>query len=215
MNILIADHRPFVRKGLTAMLSAEPSYGVSRESSSEEHTLEILQKHPSDLLICHWKCGTHNGLELVQKARKVGYEGKVLLLVSNISKSELALAKKQNIDGLIAQTASPEEFIHALHLIRLGRRYYDSYILDSLLTPLSADYLEQNRTEQLTSKEMEVLCALGQGLSNRQIAELLYVTEYTVKKHVSQVLAKLRLGDRTHAALFANVKGIARYEVPV
>lgn len=215
MNILITDHRPFVRKGITAMLSSEPAYGLSRESSSEEHTLEILQTQPSELLICHWKSGKHNGLELIQKARKVGYKGKVLLLVSSISKSEFALAKNQNIDGLITQTASPEEFIHALHLISLGRCYYDSSILDSLMTPLSTDFLEQNPIDQLTSKEMEVLCALGQGLTNRQIAELLYVTEYTVKKHVSQVLAKLRLRDRTHAALYANIKGIAEYEVPV
>jgi len=72
---------------------------------------------------------------------------------------------------------------------------------------------EDGHIEQLTPKEKEVLLELGMGLSNKQISQALYITEYTVKKHVSQVLAKLDLADRTNAALYANVKGLVTYHV--
>ena len=68
-------------------------------------------------------------------------------------------------------------------------------------------------SNRLTPKEKEVLIELGKGLSNKEISQILYITEYTVKKHVSQVLAKLGLADRTHAALYANAKGLVRYVV--
>lgn len=215
MKILITDHRPFVRTGLTAMLSDESEFHIIGEDGTELQTLEMIKKHSPDLIISNWRFGTTSGLKLIENARTVGYEGKALLLAERVSKQEFAQVKALHIEGLIANTAIQEEFIHALHLIKMGKQYYDSNLFDSFLKISTEGLPKSELFHQLTKKELEVLQALGHGLSNRQIAQTLFVTEYTVKKHVGQVLSKLELADRTHAALYANVKGLARYEITV
>lgn len=80
------------------------------------------------------------------------------------------------------------------------------------MQPQNQPLMDNSLVNLLTSKEKEILQKLGQGFSNKQIAENLYITENTVKKHVSQVLSKLDLGDRTQAALYANVTGLVEYK---
>lgn len=213
MKILIIDPRPFVRSGLQILLSGSPDFQICGEVTSKEQAIRFVKENPPDLLIADWRFGSLSGLELVDAARTEGYTGKALLLADYVTQQEFRQVKAAEIDGLIASTAIQEEVTHALNLIRLGRRYYDSHLLVNFLGTLADGKTDLPPHDQLTNKELEVLQALGQGHSNRQIAEDLFVTEYTVKKHVSQVLAKLDLADRTHAALYANVKGIARYEV--
>ena len=215
MKIMIADHRPFVRTGLTAMLSKEPEFQVVGEDETEIQILEGVKRHSPDLIISNWRFGTSSGLELIRNARGVGYEGKVLLLAEHVSKQEFAQAKALQIGGLIANTAIQEEFIHALNLLRMGKRYYDSNLFDSFLIKSAENLPKSDLLLQLTEKELEVLQTLGQGLSNRQIAQTLFVSEYTVKKHVSQVLSKLELADRykcqlknVHFCLFKHVQNL-------
>jgi two-component system nitrate/nitrite response regulator NarL len=103
--------------------------------------------------------------------------------------------------------ALPEEILYAIRIIGRGRKYYDPNVVRLMVEDNGGGF-----TEELTPREWDVLKALGRGLANRQIAKELYITEYTVKKHVSQILAKLGLKDRTQAALYANARGVARYQ---
>ncbi|WJY26445.1 response regulator transcription factor [Sporosarcina trichiuri] len=215
MEILIIDHRPIVRSGLRTLLSDFPGFHICGEAISKEEAIPFIRQSPPDLLIANWCLGTLSGLELIQEVRTNGYCGKSLVLAESVTQQEFYEVKTSKVDGLLASTATEEEFMCALNLIRLGRTYYDSQLLVNLLANTADKKPENPPHDQLTNKELEVLQALGQGLSNRQIAGDLFVTEFTVKKHVSQVLAKLGLADRTHAALYANAKGIARYEVSV
>ena len=104
------------------------------------------------------------------------------------------------IDGYILKETLPEELISALRLVGQGRPYIDPSIMEIVIQ-------WQKRTvdplTSLTPREREVLGSLSRGLSNRQIGKDLYISEYTVKKHVSSILAKLGLDDRTQAALYA------------
>ena len=109
--------------------------------------------------------------------------------------------------------ALPEELIHALQIVSRGRKYYDPGVLDLLMTSQELPFAIDGQIEQLTPKEKEVLLELGMGVPNKQISQTLFITEYTVKKHVSQVLAKLGLANRTNAALYANAKGLVTYNV--
>ena len=95
-------------------------------------------------------------------------------------------------------------------MISKGRKYYDPGVLD-LETKSNSAFEGDEYIEQLTPKEKEILIELGRGHSNKEISKALYITEFTVKKHVSQVFAKLGLADRTQAALYANAKGLVKY----
>lgn len=121
-------------------------------------------------------------------------------------------AKEIRVDGYVLKEALPEELIHALKIISKGRKYYDPGVLE-LIIKSNDPFEDDGHLEQLTPKEKEVLMELGKGRSNKEISQVLYITEYTVKKHVSQILAKLDLTDRTQAALYANVKGLATYVI--
>jgi len=112
------------------------------------------------------------------------------------------------VEGYILKDAMPEEIINAIRLVGKNRTYLDPAIMQILLSSDKGD-----PSEQLTARELEVLEYLAQGMSNRNIAAALFVTEYTIKKHVSQILEKMELTDRTQAALYAFAKGMGRLGV--
>lgn len=115
------------------------------------------------------------------------------------------------IEGVCLKEAFPEDLLYGIEVVARGRKYYDPVLMGSIMDHKSAR--EKQELSELTPKELEVLMSLGKGRSNKEIANALYITEFTVKKHVSQVLAKLELADRTQAALYALSKGLVQFEM--
>lgn len=212
MKIVIIDDHPLVRKGLNSILSLDESMEILGEATKSSEALALLISKKPDLALVDLRLGNESGLDLITEAKRQGITCKFVILTSSADEKDFNHAKDIGVDGYILKEALPEELIQALQIIRKGRKYYDSGVYDFVMNsrkPLQED----GQIEQLTPKEKEVLLELGKGLSNKEIANSLYITEYTVKKHVSQVLAKLGLSDRTQAALYANVKGLVRYVV--
>lgn len=137
-------------------------------------------------------------LKLAALLQEMKNNCKFVVLTSSADRNDFKRAEDLDVDGYILKGAYPEEILLGINLISRGRRYYDPSILELMLK-------KQNRSpmEELTPREQEVLRELGKGMTNKQIAQKLFITEYTVKKHVSQILAKLGLADRTQAALYA------------
>ena len=213
MQIVIVDDHPLVRKGLTSILSIDGAMKVLGEAASRKEALTLFQKTKPDLAIVDLRLANESGLELISEAKQQGVTCKFVVLTSSTEEHDFKQAKEIGVDGYILKEALPEELLHALRIIGRGRKYYDPGVFD-LVSKLSESPFEKDgHIEHLTPKEKEVLLELGMGHSNKQISQALYITEYTVKKHVSQVLAKLDLADRTNAALYANVKGLVTYHV--
>jgi len=213
MQIVIVDDHPLVRKGLTSILSTDGSMKVLGEAANRKEALTLFQKMKPDLAIVDLRLANESGLELITEAKQLGITCKFVVLTSSTDEHDFKQAKEIGVDGYILKEALPEELIHALGIIGRGRKYYDPGVFDLVSKMSESPFEEDGHIEQLTPKEKEVLLELGMGHSNKQISQTLYITEYTVKKHVSQVLAKLDLADRTNAALYANVKGLVTYHV--
>jgi len=213
MQIVIVDDHPLVRKGLTSILSIDGTMKVLGEAASRKEALTLFQKTKPDLAIVDLRLANESGLELIIEAKQLGITCKFVVLTSSTDEHDFKQAKEIGVDGYILKEALPEELIHALGIIGRGRKYYDPGVFDLVGKLSESPFEEDEHIEQLTPKEKEVLLELGMGHSNKQISQTLYITEYTVKKHVSQVLAKLDLADRTNAALYANVKGLVTYHV--
>ncbi|MBB4823357.1 DNA-binding NarL/FixJ family response regulator [Sporosarcina luteola] len=210
MNVILVDDHPLVRKGLAAILSLDRAIQVVGEATTGSEALRLMEQQNADVAIVDLRLGEESGLDLVETAMSRKVSCKFLILTSSTDEEDFLRAKRMGVAGYVLKEALPEELLHALLLISKGRTYFDQGVLDFVMnTRKSPDSI----TDQLTPKEMEILKELGKGLSNREIAKKLFITEYTVKKHVSQVLAKLELTDRTHAALYANAKGLVRYVV--
>ncbi|RSK26428.1 DNA-binding response regulator [Bacillus sp. HMF5848] len=213
MKLMIVDDHPLVRRGLATILSSDGDTQLVGEAATIPEALRIIEQTLPDIILVDLNLSGSYGLDLVVEARKKGYPGKYVVLTSSAAEEDFKKAKEVNVDGFCLKEALPEELIYALQLIHKGRKYYDPAILELMMNMDTAGGKDKTEAAlaELTPKELEVLKALGQGLSNRDIAEKLFISEYTVKKHVSQILSKLELTDRTQAALFANNKGLVQF----
>lgn len=126
-----------------------------------------------------------------------------IVLTSFSNWADVRRAMTEKVEGYVLKDALPEELISAIRLVACGRTYIDPTIVQTLMTQDGNDPLAR-----LTPRETEVLAALARGMSNKDIAANLFVTEYTVKKHISQIFGKLELTDRTQAALYAFSRGL-------
>jgi two-component system nitrate/nitrite response regulator NarL len=212
MKVVIVDDHPLVRRGLSSILSLDKSMEVLGEATNSREAIALFSKVKPDIALVDLRLANESGLDVIEEAILLGFICKFVVLTSSTEVEDFRRATKIGVDGYLLKEAFPEELIHALHIICMGRKYYDPGILD-LVMKSTGSLDEERHLELLTPKEKEVLIELGKGHSNKKIAQTMYITEYTVKKHVSQVLAKLGLADRTQAALYANVKGLVTYTI--
>jgi two-component system, NarL family, nitrate/nitrite response regulator NarL len=209
-KVLVIDDHALVRKGLTSLLSMEEDLESVGEASTIEQGLRLIKHKNPEIVLVDLRLGNESGLDLIRKAQGIGGGCKFIILTSSAHSSDLQKAK-EIASGFVLKEALPEELLYAIRLVGNGRKYYDPGLLEMMMS--SGDKEDTRLLNDLTPKELEVLSELGLGLSNREIAQKLYITENTVKKHVSQILDKLHLSDRTQAALYANIKGIAHFQV--
>ncbi|MZQ83075.1 response regulator [Paenibacillus sp. 5J-6] len=201
MKVVIVDDHPLVRRGLSAVLKLEANIEISGESETVEQALELIKETKPDLAIVDLKLGNRSGLEVVENIKDTSCRS--IILTSSTLEQDVRKAEAVGADGYVLKEALPEELLLAIKLIFKGKKYFDPGLMEMLFKKE-----EEDSFSKLTPKEREVLIGLGEGLSNQGMAKKLMVTEFTVKKHVSQILNKLCVNDRTQAALLAQSKGL-------
>lgn len=204
MNIVIVDDHPLVREGLSAVITMEEDMNLIGEASNGDEAITLVARMNPDIALVDLRLANTSGLEIIQSCKGSSPNCKYIILTSSAERADFRQAREVGVDGYVLKDAFPEELLSAIRLVHRGRKYYDPGMVDFMMSK------EENNEhiEQLTPREFEVLRALGEGLNNKEIAKKLFITEYTVKKHVSQVLAKLELADRTQAALYAREKRV-------
>ena len=200
MKILIVDDHPLVRKGIASTLSFEENIEEIFEASNIEEAMNKIQEKKPELAIVDLNLGYEDGLEIIENSRKKGSKTKFIILTSSIKKDDFIRAKEMNIDGYILKEAFAEDILYAIHVVFRGKQFIDPEVIRyQTIDNKQDDYLNE-----LTPREGDVLVELGKGLSNIEIAGTLFISENTVKKHVSNILSKLELSHRTQAALLVN-----------
>lgn len=197
MKVLIVDDHPMVRKGLVSTLSAEEKIEEIKESSNVEESVRILSSYDPDIAILDLRLGKEDGLDIVTRSREKGTKTKFLILTSSSRKEDFIRAQKIGVDGFILKEAFPEDIIYAIHVVARGKKFYYPEITQSVRA-------EDDELRELTIREKDVLLELGKGLNNIQIANRLYISENTVKKHISSIFTKLGINHRVEAALYVN-----------
>ncbi|MDD2446888.1 MAG: response regulator transcription factor [Tissierellia bacterium] len=200
MKILIVDDHPLVRKGVLSTLSFEKDIEKIMEASNINEGMSLLRKERPDLVIVDLYLGDEDGLEIIERARKNKFDTKFLVLTSSLKKEDFNRAEEFGVDGYILKEAFVEDILYAIHVVMRGQRFVDPEILK--YSP--SNNIMDNHLSELTRRERDVLAVLAKGMSNQQIADELFISEHTVKKHVSSILSKLELEHRTQAALLVN-----------
>ena len=170
------------------------------EASNINEGMSLLRKERPDLVIVDLYLGDEDGLEIIERARKNNIDTKFLVLTSSLKKEDFNRAEEFGVDGYILKEAFVEDILYAIHVVMRGQRFVDPEILK--YSP--SNNIIDNHLSELTRRESDVLAVLAKGMSNQQIADELFISEHTVKKHVSSILSKLELEHRTQAALLVN-----------
>lgn len=206
MKIVIVDNYPLIRKGIVSTLMSMEGVEVLGEAATPHEALQLIKEKQPDLVIGDLRLADSaegSGWDVVKFCRKQGIRCKFIILTSSGNTLDFQKACKLGVNGYLLKDAFPEELVMAIKLVSKGRKYFDPGLMETVVCK------KDNYLERLTPKEKEVLLLLAEGLNNREIAGKLYISESTVKKHVSQVLAKLELADRTKVALYAYCHGLS------
>lgn len=202
ITVLIVDDHPVVRQGLASFLGLQTGIELVGEARDGREAVEKVLDLVPDVVLMDLAMPDGDGIEAIRRIRAKAPSTKVIALTSFSDERMLFAAVKAGAAGYLLKDADPNEIVKGIRMVASG---------EALLSPAAAAKLMQefadgpsrDAIDALTDREAEVLGLIAQGFSNRDIAGELVVSEKTVKTHVSNILAKLHLADRTQAALYA------------
>jgi DNA-binding NarL/FixJ family response regulator len=202
ITVLIADDHPVVRQGLQVLLSVQDDIEVVGEAADGGQVLAMAAELDPDVILLDLKLPVRDGVAVLRELRDSGLKARALVLTSAADRDLVRLAVQAGAAGFLYKDVDPDALVRALRSVHDGHTLLAREAAGSLLRSGAAAPAVQG-IGALTGREREVLAQIADGRSNREIARLLRVSEKTVKTHVSSVLAKLGVADRTQAALLA------------
>jgi DNA-binding NarL/FixJ family response regulator len=202
IRVLIADDHPVVRQGLQVLLSVTDDIEVVGEAADGGQAAAMVAELDPDVILLDLKLPVMDGIAVLRELREAGRGARALVLTSAPDRTLVALAVQAGAAGFLYKDVDPDALVRAIRSVHDGHTLLAPDAAGSLLRSGAAAPAVQG-IGALTAREREVLAQIADGRSNREIARSLRVSEKTVKTHVSSVLAKLGVADRTQAALLA------------
>ncbi|MBB3664013.1 MULTISPECIES: response regulator [Prauserella salsuginis group] len=215
LRVVLVDDQDLVRAGFRVILGAEPDMSVVGEAGDGREAVRLVGELRPDVVLMDVQMPEVDGLEATR--RILGDQAdspaptKVVILTTFDREDYLFEALQAGASGFLLKNASPEDLVESVRIVARGDALLSPEVTRRVIARFSAPNaapLPATRPDVLTEREYEVLVMLARGASNGEIAERFVVSEATVKTHVSRVLTKLDLRDRTHAVVFAYENGI-------
>lgn len=199
IRILITDDHKIVRKGLRAMLESEPDFDVVGEASNGDEAVSQVRALQPDVILMDLLMPHKDGLQAILEIKQEYPDARILVLTSFIDDEKIIKAVKAGALGYLPKDTSPANLFSAIQTVFEGGASLDPIVALKLMQGLHGD----QEKEPLTSRESEVLQLVAQGISNREVAAKLVISERTVGTHVSSILSKLNLSNRVQLTLYA------------
>ncbi|MBU2668934.1 response regulator transcription factor [Actinoplanes bogorensis] len=199
--MLIVDDHPAVRRGLRTFLELAGDLVVTGEAADGPSALDLIEQTAPDVVLLDMVLPGMDGVEVLQEMRRRSLPARVLVVTSFTDRARLVPAVRAGARGYLSKDVDPNALVAAVRSVHAGHLLLEPEVAATLLgTPACGP--------ALTARERDVLALIADGRSNREIARALVVAEKTVKTHVSSILMKLGLADRTQAALHAVRTGL-------
>jgi NarL family two-component system response regulator LiaR len=214
IRILIADDHAVVREGLRALIETEPGMELVGEASDGEEAVRMVRARNPDVVLLDLVMPRMDGIEAIEEMKRHELDARVLVVTSFAEDDKVFPAIKAGALGYLLKDASPRELLQAIRDVYQGEPTMHPTIARKLMRELQRPTTLPPTEDPLTQRELEVLRLVAQGLSNQAIADSLVVSERTVRTHVSSILGKLHLANRTEAALYALRQGLATLHLP-
>jgi NarL family two-component system response regulator LiaR len=210
IRILVADDHAIVREGLRALIGAKPDMELVGEAADGVEAVLKARSLQPDVILLDLVMPRKDGIEAIGEIKRENPKARILVLTSFAEDDKVFPAIQAGALGYLLKDSSPQELLRAVREVYRGESSLHPAIARKLIGELNRPPENLPPTEEpLTEREVEVLSLVAQGLSNQEIAEKLVVSERTVRTHVSNILGKLHLANRTQAALYAVREGLA------
>jgi DNA-binding NarL/FixJ family response regulator len=210
MKILVCDDQAVVRDGLELLLKLERDIEVVGTASDGSQALEIIARGAPDLVLMDLKMPGMNGIEATRQIRAHFPQVKVLVLTTYDDDQWVFDAIRAGASGYLLKDTPREEIVRAIRGTLSGKAFVDPAVAGKLMQQVTGNQTqpETQVTEKLTEREVDVLRLIARGLNNSEIAARLHLSDGTIRNHVSAILSKLGVSDRTQAAVIAIQHGL-------
>ena len=216
IKVLIVDDHDIVREGLRRILEKRDDIEVVAEAVSGEDAICMIEKHRPDICLFDIQLPGMSGIELTAKAKEMNPEGEIVVLTMFDDREMATQAIKAGAIGYVLKSSANQLLLEAVDAAYRGESLISPSVARKLVEVLAELPEEKEPQEaelsepynQLSPREMEVLKLIAENLSNREIAERLFISEHTVKAHVKAIFRKLHIDDRTQAVIMAVKDGL-------
>lgn len=209
IRILIADDHAIVRKGLRTLITHEPGFELVAEAANGLEAVELNRQFCPDVILMDLVMDKMDGISAIKAIRVEYQDARILVLTSFAEDDKVFPAIKAGALGYLLKDSSPEQLIRAIHEVYRGEPSLHPRIAIKMMEELNRPQNLPPTECPLTTREMEVLRLVAQGLEDCEIAKKLVISEWTVRTHIRNILGKLHLANRLQAALYALREGLA------
>ena len=211
ISVLLVDDHQVVRQGVRAYLDALPDFDVVGEAESGEVAVRLAAEHIPDVVLMDLVMPGMDGVEATRRLKDISPRTQIVVLTSYHQDEHIFPALQAGAISYVLKDVGMEELAEAIRQAAHGEATLHPRVAARVIQELQGPkHAELNPFTELSDREMEVLKLIANGLTNRVIAEQLVISQNTVKGHVSNILSKLHLADRTQAAVYAWREGIVR-----
>lgn len=208
IRIVLIDDHPVVRDGLTSILSTQPDFEVVGEAGSGRQAVELAEQRQPDLMFLDLEMPDGDGVEVIEQLGAVAPHTRVIVFTAFDTDDRILSAIEAGAQGYLLKGAPRDELFNAVRVVHAGGSLLQPVVASRLLRRVSEPTNSAQLSEDLTPRELDVLRELAKGLQNKEIAAELFISERTVKFHVSSILGKLGAGNRTEAVAIAAQRGL-------
>lgn len=202
IRVVVVDDHEIVRKGIIAYLLTDEEIDVVGQASSGFEGVELIIKEKPDVVLMDLIMENGTGIEATKKVIEVYPECKIIILTSYYDDEQVFPAIEAGAFSYMLKTSSADEIVRAIKKAVKGENVIAPKVANKMMTSFRTE--QKKLHDELTDRELEVLLCIGNGMTNQEISEKLYIGIKTVKTHVSNILSKLEVHDRTQAAVYVH-----------
>jgi DNA-binding NarL/FixJ family response regulator len=206
IRILTVDDHPLLRKGIAALVNAEPDLKLVAEASNGKEAIDAFRSHRPDVTLMDLQMPGVDGLEAIDAIRREFPEARIIVLTTYSGDMQALRALKAGARGYILKGHVHKELLDTIRAVHAGQK--------RIPPEIAAELADHATDDPLTEREIDVVRLIAAGNSNKQIADQLSIGEATVKSHVTNILSKLGANDRAHSVTIALKRGIIALDLP-
>jgi len=200
IRILVADDHYVVRMGVIAIINNEPDMEVVAEATNGVQAIELFHRHKPDLVLLDSRMPLKGGVQAAKEIRRQSDSARILMLTAFDGDEDIHKALDAGAQGYVLKSSTGEQLVPALRAVAAGENWIPKEV--------AARLAKRKEFEPLTPRELEVLHELAKGLANKQIADVMNISQHTAKGYLKTILTKLHVADRTEAVTVAIQRGL-------